>query len=198
MDDDAFYALNAVYLRKIASGQVIGECTGWPAADVDPLVADLVEQDLLVDVGGMVMLNDDGTKQVLAEYAGRYATLRGDDDVEAWYQRFEVLNQQFLQTISAWQTERDGPSGDAQLTKLIRLVERQVKALAAMADRIPRYGRYATRLSAALDRIDAGETDFVTSPTQDSIHNIWFEFHEDILTVLGRPRDQAEQDHSPS
>jgi hypothetical protein len=26
----------------------------------------------------------------------------------------------------------------------------------------------------------------------DSIHNIWFEFHEDILTLLGRPRDVAE------
>jgi hypothetical protein len=30
------------------------------------------------------------------------------------------------------------------------------------------------------------------SPGVDSIHTIWFECHEDILTLLGRPRDVAE------
>ena len=32
----------------------------------------------------------------------------------------------------------------------------------------------------------------MVSPSVDSVHNIWFEIHEDILTLLGRPRDVAE------
>src|SRR6478672_11898080 len=35
-------------------------------------------------------------------------------------------------------------------------------------------------------RIDEGEKEFVCTPTIDSVHNIWFEFHEDILSVIGR------------
>ncbi|MGI3780466.1 MAG: hypothetical protein ACRYG2_06770, partial [Janthinobacterium lividum] len=57
---------------------------------------------------------------------------------------------------------------------------------------VPRYERYADRLDTALQRVDEGDVAFVTSPTVDSVHNVWFEFHEDILTVLGRPRDVAE------
>jgi hypothetical protein len=39
--------------------------------------------------------------------------------------------------------------------------------------------------------VDAGDASFVVTPTKDSVHNVWFEFHEDILSVLGRPRDTA-------
>jgi hypothetical protein len=40
-----------------------------------------------------------------------------------------------------------------------------------------------------MDLVDQGRREFVCKPTLDSVHNIWFEFHEDILAVLGRPRD---------
>jgi hypothetical protein len=36
--------------------------------------------------------------------------------------------------------------------------------------------------------VDTGEHDLVASPMADSIHNIWFEFHEDLLRTLGRTR----------
>ena len=144
----------------------------------------------LEDVGGMYMLSESGTQDLLAGYRERYAPLRTDADVLAWYDRFESVNRQFLQAISAWQT--DGGSDPARLDRLLRLVERLVKSLPAIASRIPRYQRYADRFQIAIDRIDAGHSEFVTSPTADSVHNVWFEFHEDILTVIGRPRDVAE------
>jgi hypothetical protein len=188
--DDEFAVLNAVYLRKIATPEVIGEISGRPATEVAALVARALGAARLEDVGGMVMLSESGTQDLLAGYRDRYQQMRADADVLAWYDRFESINRQFLQAISAWQT--DGGSDPALLDRLLRLVERLVKALPAIASRIPRYQRYADRLQIAMDRIDAGQAEFVTSPTADSVHNVWFEFHEDILTVIGRPRDVAE------
>ena len=43
--------------------------------------------------------------------------------------------------------------------------------------------------SAEADAIAGSER--LARPMVDSVHNIWFEFHEDILSVLGRPRDTA-------
>ena len=60
--------------------------------------------------------------------------------------------------------------------------------MGALVPLIPRYTGYVRRFSAAW-LVDRGQRDFVCSPTIDSVHNIWFEFHEDILAVLGRPRD---------
>ena len=59
----------------------------------------------------------------------------------------------------------------------------------AQASRLPRYRHYADRFRRSLDRVDSGQVEYVTSPTVDSLHNIWFEFHEDILALLGRPRE---------
>jgi hypothetical protein len=109
-----------------------------------------------------------------------------------WYDRFEVLNAQFLTTLSAWQTSG---SGDAALEKVLRLVDRQVKALISFVGFVPRYQRYVDRFEAATEKVEAGQTEWVTSLALDSIHNVWFELHEDILTVLGRPRDVAEAEH---
>jgi hypothetical protein len=188
MNDETFLVLNAVYLRKIATAEVVRECTGLGAdairAALDGAVADLLVEDL----GGQFMLNDEGTQAVRAGYAERYAPLRAEPDVEAWYQRFESLNSQFLTTISAWQTGGD----EGQLDRLLKLVERQIRALGTIAATVPRYAGYADRFSRALSLVEEGKTEFVTSPTLDSIHNVWFEFHEDILTLLGRPRDVAE------
>jgi hypothetical protein len=57
---------------------------------------------------------------------------------------------------------------------------------------VARYGTYRDRFERAIERVDEGKAEYVVSPSVDSIHNIWFEFHEDILTLLGRPRDVAE------
>ena len=188
MNDETFGVLNAVYLRKIATAEVVRECTGLGPEVIRAALDGAVAAGLVEDLGGQFMLNDDGTQAVRDGYGERYTPLRSEPDVENWYQRFETLNAQFLQTISAWQTSGD----DGQLEKLLKLVERQIRALGTISATIPRYGFYAERFTRALSLVEEGKTEFVTSPTQDSIHNVWFEFHEDILTLLGRPRDVAE------
>jgi hypothetical protein len=189
MDDEQFLVLNCVYLRKLVPTAAIVECTALPRQAVDRALTAVTGGGRALDVGdGQYMLTEDGTQQVLAEYGQRYAADRQDPFFTDWYDRFEVLNGQFLAGVSAWQ--RDG--GDSQLDRLLRLVERQIKALGGLSERVARYGRYRDRFERAIERIDQGQAEYVVSPSVDSIHNIWFEFHEDILTLLGRPRDVAE------
>jgi hypothetical protein len=191
MTDDEFLVLNSVYLRKIASRQAVADCSALPAETVAAQLDRAVEAESVFDVGdGVFMLSEDGTQAVLDEYRSRYAELRASGAAEEWYQRFELLNGQFLVAISAWQ--QDGAADPGRLDKLLRLVERQVKGLGGIAERLPRYALYRSRFEQALDRVEKGSTEHVVSPHVDSIHNIWFELHEDILTVLGRPRDVAE------
>jgi hypothetical protein len=191
MTDEHFLVLNSLYLRKIATAAVVGEGTALPAATIDATLGAAQEAGAAFDAGdGQFMLTEGGTRQVLGEYSTRYAGQRGDGFIEDWYQRFEVINGQFLSGISAWQKE--GDSGSGKLDRLLRLVERQIRALDSISSRIDRYSIYRARFERALKRVDEGRSDYLVSPGVDSIHSIWFEFHEDILTVLGRPRDVAE------
>jgi len=192
MNDDAFEVLNAVYLRKIASADVVVDCTGFDPAKARAELDKAVQGGLVEDLGGQYMLSEAGTPAVLAGYEERYVGLRGPGPVEDWYQRFETLNAQFLQTISAWQTSGED---EGVLDKLLKIVGRQARALGTITDTVPRYTRYATRFEHAMELVETGKSEFITSPGVDSIHNIWFEFHEDILTLIGRPRLDPESDH---
>jgi hypothetical protein len=188
MTDEEFLVLNSIYLRKIASARVVEDCTSLPMATIETVLSAGQEVGDVLDVGdGQCMLSDDGTQAVLRDYAARYADQRTDGTVALWYQRFEVLNGQFLTNVSAWQDD-DGDT--ARLDRLLRLVERQIKALPTISGHVGRYDIYRGRFERALERVDQGHLGYVVSPNVDSIHNIWFEFHEDILTLLGRPQFQ--------
>jgi hypothetical protein len=189
MNDEQFLVLNCIYLRKLVPAAAVAGGTALPRDAVDTTLAAAVGDGSALDVGDeQYMLTEQGTQQVLAEYGQRYGAERQDPFFTDWYERFEVLNGQFLTGISAWQ--RDGDPG--QLDRLLRLVERQIKALDGLSARVGRYGTYRDRFERAIGRVDDGAPEYVVSPSVDSIHNIWFEFHEDILTLLGRPRDVAE------
>jgi hypothetical protein len=189
MNDEQFLVLNCIYLRKLVPTAAVVECTALPRDAVDRALTAVTSDGRALDVGDQqYMLSEEGTQRVLAEYGQRYTAERQDAFYTDWYDRFELLNGQFLAGISAWQRAGD----DGQLDRLLRLVERQIKALDGISGRVPRYGTYRDRFERAIERVDQGQAEYVVSPSVDSIHNIWFEFHEDILTLLGRPRDVAE------
>lgn len=190
MDDVSFEVLNAVYLRKIATADHVAVVALRAPDEVRSTLAALGEQGLVEDLGGQFMLSDEGTTATLAGYEERYADLRKDSDVENWYQRFETINSQFLTTISSWQTSGED---EGALDKVLKLISRQIRALDSISDTIPRYAKYSERFSKSLEIVEGGNKEYVTSLSVDSLHNIWFEFHEDVLTLLGRPRLEAEE-----
>lgn len=190
LTETAFLVLNALFLKKMANVGGLVECVRLPDSDVQDALNKAVEVGQAVDLNGEYLLETAGRRAVLEYYNEAYLSKRAA--VSDWYERFEVLNSQFLKLVSEWQTSDGEPR---VLTQLTKVVERQITALRKIEGEISRYGVYADRFSIALERVDLGDKSYVTNPRADSIHNIWFEFHEDILAVVGRPRETVEDVH---
>lgn len=188
LDDTAFLVLNAAHLNKMSKPAGIAAATGLDAAVVEGWLKTAEDNGLGASAGDQFLLFPDGSRAVLDHYNRAYADLRSDPALETWYERFETLNTQFIKHVTDWQ-KLDGDAGVE--AKLIKVVERLCKAIETLIPQIPRYSDYVRRFTASIGRVDQGERNFVCNPTMDSIHNVWFEFHEDILSVLGRPRDTA-------
>lgn len=60
----------------------------------------------------------------------------------------------------------------------------------SLAGSLWRFRGYAERLDAAHQRVRAGDHEWITAPSIDSYHTVWFELHEDLLATLGRDRSQ--------
>jgi len=186
LTDSDFIALNAIYLKKMATAATIAEVTGLPADSVTERLAVAAEQGWIMNLPTGAMLLDGGMQKVLDYYRERYAPIRSDPALEKWYRGFEELNVRFIAAVSEWQTSE----GDERIERrLLQIAERLAKDIGQLQRQIERYASYVQRFERSMERVDAGERDFVCKPTVDSVHNIWFEFHEDILAVLGRPRD---------
>lgn len=187
VDDETFDVLNAIYLHKMATPAHVADVTDLAPDKVARLLRQQAEAGAVLDLDGSFLLQEEGTARVLAFYRECYASVREDGEIIGWYEKFEAsLNRQFIKAVSEWQVS-DG-EGRAQ-EKMAKLVDRMIVHLEAAIPKIPRYRHYARRFARATARADRGEKDFVCKPTVDSMHNIWFEFHEDILAVVGRPRD---------
>jgi hypothetical protein len=184
--ENDFAILNAIYLKKMATAETIADVTG-----VDPELVrerlDAAAQDgrvLALPDGAMLL--EAGTSEVLATYHRTYEEIRVQEDVLHWYERFEVINSRFIGQVTEWQ-QSDGDEKAER--RLLQSAERLMRDLDGLLGRVPRYANYQRRFQRSMNLVDQGQRDFICKPTLDSVHNIWFEFHEDILAVLGRPRD---------
>jgi hypothetical protein len=186
LSETDFIALNAIYLKKMATAAAVVEATGLPPESVDASFASAAEQGWIMDMPSGAMLLEQGTQEVLAYYREAYASVRADAPATRWYANFELLNTRFIAAVTEWQKTE----GDERVQRrLLQIAERLAKDIRQLVEQIPRYLSYPLRIERSMDKVDAGERDFVCKPTVDSVHNIWFEFHEDILAVLDRPRD---------
>lgn len=186
LHEDEFLALNALYLKKMASPGDLAEITALPAEQIRAMVSGFVERGWLLDMGGQLLLQPEGTAEVVGYYRETYSGLAQEGELPQWYERFESINSQFIKVITDWQ--RTGGDPKAQ-ERVISAVERLLKLIGEMTQMLPRYASYIRRFERSVTTVDQGDQDFVCSPKVDSLHNIWFEFHEDFLAVLGRPRD---------
>jgi hypothetical protein len=60
-----------------------------------------------------------------------------------------------------------------------------------LADDLTRFAGYPDRFSAALERVDHGQRNWVDGSRIDSCHTVWFELHEDLLSTLGLERGEG-------
>ena len=187
LDEDVFLALNALYLKKMASVGDLADISGIPADQVQALVSGFVEQDWVLDMGEELLIQPEGMTPVQDHYRECYADLSQREEMAAWFARFEPINKQFIKHVTAWQQTGGDPKDQ---DRVIATVERLVKLIGEIAQLMPRYSGYIRRFERSVTAVDEGKSDFVCNPTVDSLHNIWFEFHEDFLMTLGKERTE--------
>ncbi len=133
---------------------------------------------------GLVGLSDDGrallARLVAAEPIDRAA-------LAALYERFLAADRELKATITAWQLATDADKPAAQAAVMARAATAGGVA-AALARAVPRLAPYPLRIAEAAAAIATGQARFVASPRVDSLHQVWFELHEDLLVMLGRSR----------
>jgi predicted transcriptional regulator len=186
LSEQEFLVLNGAHLKKMATVEEVASAVGLDPSVVKPVLASAASRGFVMIAEGRHLLLPEGTSAVHEYYRSAYELMRSNELVLAWYERFETINEQFIKQVTEWQSA----DGDERIqSRLLKTVGRLSKKLQELTALIPRYENYLNRFSASVAKIDEGEKKFVCTPTIDSIHNIWFEFHEDILSVIGRPRD---------
>ncbi len=191
--------LNVVALKKMASAGALADATGLPPGQVEDRLRYLAGLGLVETVAGSALPSDGAEAALIQSAAEHYAALREDPAVLALADGFEDINARLLAAMSAWQQvdiggqkvandHTDSAYDDKIITRIDRLVQRLDPLLDALCRYDGRFAGYRERLAAALDAIDEGRHELVSSPTADSVHTIWFEFHEDLLRTLGRER----------
>jgi hypothetical protein len=196
-----YCVLNVVALKKMIAAADLAVATGLEAGQVETTISALSGLGLVAEVSGFAMPADEAEAALAASAAELYAPLRADPEILALADRFDDINGRLLAAMSAWQQvdiggqkvtndHTDSGYDDKIITRIERLIQRLAPLLDALAGYDPRFAGYGQRFDAALAGLDSGRHELVSSPTQDSVHTIWFEFHEDLLRTLGRERTQ--------
>jgi hypothetical protein len=196
-----FEVLNVIVLKGMCRTRAVAEVLALPESAVEETVATLERGDLIGRVSEQLVPTDAAEPALVAFAAAAYGDLRSDAESDRLHERFEKINAQLLQTMAAWQQidvgghkvandHSDRDYDEKIITRAAKLVERVKRIAGALGDHDPRFLRYGERFDAALDRVDRGEREYLSSPGLESVHDIWFEFHEDLLRSLGKARTE--------
>jgi hypothetical protein len=198
--DPRFLVLHALRVKGLASDEIVRAMSGLPGEDVAGQLGALLEEGLILRregrmAGSLLTPAGKGAHPPLldADVAdpGRQAALA------AAYDAFLPVNGEFKRVCTDWQVRTDsGQPNDhtdhdydngvvARLGEVHGRIVVVVKELAAVMDR---FGTYAARLGAALERVRGGDKAAFARPLADSYHDIWMELHQDLLLSLGKER----------
>ncbi|OBJ05333.1 hypothetical protein A5660_16690 [Mycobacterium alsense] len=172
---------------------------GLDPGDIAGVVERLTGSGLLVD-GAALRITPSGRERLRALLAEERAGVDAGV-VSAAYDDFRSVNADFKSLVTDWQLQ-GGPGGApnahddaaydaAVLARLDEVHARAVPVIEAAAAQLPRLGAYAAKLTAALGKIKAGDTAWLTRPLIDSYHTVWFELHEELIGAMGLTREEA-------
>ena len=199
-----FLVLHAVRLKGFADDDVVAARVGFdPAPHLDALQ----DSGLMLKREGRLSgwtLTPDGRAHHAKLIADELNASGERDAVEAGYRGFLAINQDMLGCCTQWQirtvdgsevpNDHTDPSHDVKAIAALAAIDDAVQPLCAeLVGALDRYGGYAERLSAARNKVEAGDTDWFTKPLIDSYHTVWFELHEDLLATLGIDRSKEGQ-----
>ena len=180
--------LMVLRVRGRGDAAAVARVVGCREADAAEAIARLRDAAALAPAAGApagtVGLTDDG-RETLARLVAAEPLDR--DALAALYERFLVADRGLKATITAWQLAAAAEKPAARAAVMTSAATAGGVA-AALADLAPRLARYPIRIAEAAGAIATGDDRFVASPRVDSLHQVWFELHEDVLVTLGRSR----------
>ncbi len=180
-------------LRTLADLETIATTTGLTGDSTAEELSGLAQRGWVRHREGRVegwMLTPEGRDACAALLAGEIDTGGARADVSAAYERFLSVNQRLLDLCTDWQLREVGSiEAMASLLTHLEQVDRVGQAVcASLAAVLARFDGYGPRLATARDAVLRGEPDWLTRPTIDSYHTVWFELHENLLATLGLER----------
>ena len=189
-----FRLLRIAQLKGMASSEQLRAATPAAADDLDSRVGRLLDAGLLQQLPRGLRVTAAG-RDWLGARLRQEAHAVDTEASRRVYEAFTPINQEFKQLIYDWQmrnNHQDAAYDDALILRLRDLHLAILPVLEAAACVVDRLAPYRDRFAAALRRIDAGEWRYVAAPLIDSYHTVWFELHEDLLSITGLSRkDEA-------
>ena len=199
-----FVVLHAVRLKGFAEADAVASTCGLAGDEVSAHLQRFANDGLAMRREGRLCgwsLTQDGRAHHATRAAEEVAACGGRDRIEAAYRTFLEINTLLLEVCTAWQLKPDGggqvpndhsdPTYDKEVITRLREIDEQVQPVCAELARVlDRFAPYGARLTAALERVEAGDIEWFTKPLIDSYHTVWFELHEDLLTTLGIERSK--------
>jgi hypothetical protein len=198
--------LHALRLKGFADTAVVAAHANVSPDDTAVLLSEFAGQGLAVHREGRITgwsLTPAGRKTHSDLVAEEVAAADCRDTVHTAYRDFLAINGEMLTVCTAWQMRtiegepavNDHSDGvyDKDVIGRLRVVDDQVQPVCdRLAQVLARFGGYGPRLRGALEKVEAGETEWFTKPIIDSYHTVWFELHEDLLVTLGIERSKEE------
>lgn len=195
-------ALHGVRLRGRAEPDVVAEYMGADPAAIGRELRALEAEGMVQHRPGRFAgfsLTPEGRREGERLLAAELDDHGLRHHVEAAYGEFLAFNRQLLTVCTMWQLRDVGGTSvpndhtdavhDQGVLDALDALDHHVRpVLAALCDGLDRFAGHQTRLRYALDRVLAGEHDWLTKPMFPSYHSCWFELHEDLLATLGRER----------
>jgi pyruvate,orthophosphate dikinase len=187
--------LRLVGLKGRASTDILADSLSLPIDAVLPSYMPLCERGLCAESGSVLRLTLAGRERLALLLADEraHADLAA---VVALYEDFCVFNAELKHIMTAWQLSRDGIANDhrdadydtAVLRRLADLHVRVGPLMQRLTQFLPRLSAYGVRLARAAARISAGDHGYVARIIADSFHTVWFELHEELMSLAGLTR----------
>jgi pyruvate,orthophosphate dikinase len=188
--------LRLVGLKGRAGADIVADSLSLPPEVVVASYAPLCERGLCSSANGSLRLTPAGRERLAVLLADERAHA-DPAAVVALYEDFCVFNAELKQIMTAWQLRRDGIANDhsdsdydrAVLERLLDLHGRAGALMQRLAQVSPRLEGYRERLVRAAARIAAGDRSYVAKIMADSYHTVWFELHEELISLAGLTRE---------
>ncbi|MEI8411235.1 MULTISPECIES: transcriptional regulator [unclassified Kribbella] len=196
--------LHAVRLQGVADDEKVARRFGLDQAVTKELLLDYqafgwITWSEFADIGGWSLMAS-GREENERRLAAELDLVAGAQTVRETYRAFLPLNGRLQIACTEWQlrptnddphalNDHTDPVWDrrviAELTALAEHLGPLTETLESVLDR---FQGYRTRFTTALERVQAGDTDWVDRTIVDSCHKVWFELHEDLIATLNLNR----------